>query len=57
MKTKRTNFENLEIYKLAEQLADEVWEIVLKWNVLARDTIGKQLVRAADSVGANHCRR
>jgi four helix bundle protein len=53
MKTKKTNFENLEIYKLAEQLADEVWEIVFKWNVLARDTVGKQLVRSADSVGAN----
>ncbi len=53
MKTKKTNFENLEIYKLAEQLADEVWEIVLKWNALARDTVGKQLVRSADSTGAN----
>ncbi len=53
MKTKKTNFENLEIYKLAEQLSDEVWEIVLKWNALARDTVGKQLVRSADSVGAN----
>ena len=53
MKSKKTHFENLEIYKLAEQLADEVWEIVLKWNVMARDTVGKQLVRSADSVGAN----
>ena len=53
MKSKKTHFENLEIYKLAEKLADEVWEIVLKWNVMARDTVGKQLVRSADSVGAN----
>lgn len=53
MKSKKTHFENLEIYKLAEQLADEVWEIVLKWNVMARDTVGKRLVRSADSVGAN----
>ena len=53
MKGKKTHFENLEIYKLAEQLADEVWEIVIKWNVMARDTVGKQLVRSADSVGAN----
>jgi four helix bundle protein len=34
-------------------LADEVWEIVAKWSVFAKDTCGKQLVRAADSVGAN----
>jgi four helix bundle protein len=53
MTIKKTNFENLEIYNLAELLADEIWEIVLKWNNLARDTIGKQLVRSADSIGAN----
>lgn len=49
----KTNFENLEIYKLSEQLADEVWEIVLKWNHLAQDTVGKQIIRSADSIGAN----
>ena len=49
----RTNFENLRVYKLSEQLADEVWKIVLRWNYFERDTVGKQLVRAADSVGAN----
>jgi four helix bundle protein len=27
--------------------------IVVKWSVFARDTVGKQLVKAADSVGAN----
>jgi four helix bundle protein len=49
----RTNFENLRVYQLSEQLADTIWEIVLQWNALARDTVGKQLVRAVDSVGAN----
>jgi four helix bundle protein len=49
----RTNFETLRVYNLAEELSDRVWEIVLGWNVFARDTVGKQLVRAADSVGAN----
>jgi four helix bundle protein len=46
-------FEQLEVYRLAERLSDEVWGIVLPWNNFARDTVGKQLVRAADSVGAN----
>jgi four helix bundle protein len=41
------------VYLSAEQLADEVWKVVCKWEVLARDTVGKQLVRAADSIGAN----
>ena len=46
-------FENLEVYKLAEQIADEVWELVSNWKNLAKDTVGKQLIRAADSIGAN----
>ncbi len=49
----KTNFENLEIYQLSEKLADEIWEIVLGWNHLAQDTVGKQIIRSADSVGAN----
>ena len=49
----KTNFENLEIYQLSEKLADEIWNIVLGWNNLAQDTIGKQMIRSADSIGAN----
>ena len=49
----KTNFESLRVYQLSETLADEIWTIVMRWNVFARDTVGKQLVRAADSIGAN----
>jgi four helix bundle protein len=49
----KTNFENLEIYKLSEQLSDSIWDIVLDWNNLATDTVGKQIIRSADSIGAN----
>lgn len=49
----RTNFENLDIYKLSEKLADQLWKMVVKWDWFAKDTIGKQLVKAGDSVGAN----
>ena len=49
----KTNFEGLQVYRLAERLADGVWVIVVEWNVFARDTVGKQLVKAADSIGAN----
>ena len=34
-------------------VADWAWEVVSGWQPLARDTLGKQLVRAADSIGAN----
>lgn len=49
----RANFENLRIYLLSERLADQVWHVVARWDGFARDTVGKQLVRAADSIGAN----
>ena len=49
----RTNFENLRVYKLSEDLADTIWDIAVKWDPFAKDTVGKQIVRAADSVGAN----
>ena len=49
----KTNFENLRVYELAEQLSDEIWKIVSDWSTFAKDTIGRQVVRAADSVGAN----
>lgn len=49
----KSNFEKLEIYQLAEKLADEIWFIVEKWQYFEKDTVGKQIVRAADSVGAN----
>jgi len=49
----RTAFENLRIYKLAEQVGDLSWEVVTKWEYLAKRTIGTQLVNSADSIGAN----
>jgi four helix bundle protein len=49
----KTAFENLQVYRLAEQLSDLSWQIVQRWGFFEKDTIGKQLVRSADSVGAN----
>lgn len=45
--------DELRVYRMAEELADLVWELVRPWEGFAKDTVGKQLVRAADSVGAN----
>ena len=49
----RTSFENLQVYKLAEKLADEVWAVVTGWEEFAKATVGRQIVRAVDSIGAN----
>ena len=44
---------DLDIYQMAEDLSDRIWEICIRWDYFAKDTIGKQLVRAADSISAN----
>jgi len=49
----KSRFENLEIYLLSEVLADLIWDLVLTWDTFAKDTIGKQIVEASDSIGAN----
>jgi putative transposase len=49
----KSDFENLRVFQMAERLADEVWEIVKPWDGFAKRTVGQQIVRAADSVGAN----
>lgn len=47
------NLEDLGVYKLAESFSDEIWVIVGTWDHFAKDTVGKQVVRSADSIGAN----
>ena len=49
----KTNFVKLEIYQLSEKVADSIWSIVIHWDWFAKQTVGKQLVRAADSIGIN----
>jgi four helix bundle protein len=44
---------DLEIYREAMDIGEEIWAIVLSWDLFTKDTIGKQLVRSADSIAAN----
>ncbi len=53
MNIKRYKLDDLEIYKLSIELADEIWAIVIKWDFFAKDTVGKQIVRSSDSIAAN----
>lgn len=45
--------EEFRVYQISMDLGDDVWDVVIKWDFFAKDTIGKQLVRAIDSVAAN----
>lgn len=46
-------FQDLDVYRLAEKLSEEIWNIIQDWKPLAQDTVGKQIIRSADSIGAN----
>ncbi len=47
------NIEDLKVYELSMDIGEKIWTIVTKWGYFEKDTIGKQLVRAVDSVSAN----
>jgi four helix bundle protein len=40
-------------YKIAFHLSNFVWEKVIAWGYFEKDTVGKQFVRAIDSISAN----
>ena len=45
--------ESSRLYERAEGLVDAVWDLASQWPEFARRTVGLQIVRAADSIGAN----
>ena len=45
--------EDLEIYGLSMKLGENIWGLVETWDHFSKGTVGRQLVRASDSVSAN----
>ena len=45
--------EDFKAYNLAMETGEQVWNIVKGWSFFEKDTVGKQLVRAVDSIAAN----
>lgn len=45
--------EELDVYRMAESAADRIYELLRPWPAFDKNTVGEQLVRAADSIGAN----
>lgn len=45
--------DELRVYTLSMEIGEKVWNIVVGWNYFEKDTVGKQLVRAVDSVASN----
>ncbi len=46
-------FEDLRVLQAAEVVADAIWQEVVRWKPFAREVVGRQLAKAADSIGAN----
>lgn len=53
MEKKFLQLNGIDSYKIAFHLSNYVWDIVITWDYFAKDTIGKQFVRAIDSISAN----
>ncbi len=53
MDDKFLKLNDLSAYKTAFFLSNYVWDIILEWDYFAKDTVGKQFVRAVDSISAN----
>ncbi len=48
-----SNFRSLAAYQRSRALADDLYVVALAWPAFDRDSVGLQLIRAADSVSAN----
>ena len=47
------SFSNVNAYKVADNLSDQVWEIVSSWEWFGKSTLGIQYVKAVDSIAGN----
>lgn len=45
--------EELEVYKVAMEIGEIVWNIVKKWGYFQKKTLGAQFSEAADSIAFN----
>ena len=44
---------DIESYRIAFHLSNQVWDTVLAWDHFSKNTIGQQFARAVDSISAN----
>jgi len=53
MEKKFLQLNDIGAYKIAFYLSNYIWNIIINWDYLAKDTVGKQFIRAIDSISAN----
>ena len=42
-----------EVYDLSMAFSQKIWDLATPWSFFVKDTVGKQIVRSADSISAN----
>ena len=45
--------EDLDVYKLAMEMGEDIWQMVNEWPSFAKETLGRQITRSADSIALN----
>jgi len=50
---KGLRLEDLEVYKVAMEIGEIIWNVVDKWDYFPKRTLGAQYVEAADSIAMN----
>lgn len=49
----KSKLEDLDVYNSSIEISDIIWNLVIQWDNFSRNTIGIQIAKAIDSVGAN----
>ena len=52
-KIKYLKLNDIEAYKISFTLSNYIWDIIIKWSVFERRTIGSQFANSIDSISAN----
>ncbi len=53
MENKFLQLNDVTSYKIAFNLSNYVWDVVIKWDIFAKMHVGGQFVEAVDSISAN----
>jgi four helix bundle protein len=53
MEKKYLELNDIDAYKIAFNLSNYFWDLVIEWERIGLDTVGKQFIRSVDSISAN----
>lgn len=45
--------EDTEIYQISMEIGEQIWNVVTEWYPFAKNSMGVQITRSADSIAAN----